>query len=284
MSSVFYTTNAVNSLRFISFFNGYYVTCNQGSTTIINSSPATWFGYSFNHESTHPLGSLRIKDNLNYYWYTHSDNKVYNSNSSNTNANRAFYFEEVTSLPIILNDGGDGNYYATLYLPVDIELSDATAYIPTVSGNELVCNLDNGITQVPAGTGVILKGSSNSATATIISGLSASTSSVLSGYYPTTARNSATCYVFSKVGDNVGFFNYTGDNIPGFKAYLPATALGGGSNGYVLTFTDEDPTAVQSIADSQKVRDAQVFDLQGRKVKNPAKGNIYIQNGKKVLY
>ena len=57
----------------------------------------------------------------------------------------------------------------------------------------------------------------------------------------------------------------------------------GSSAPFVISFTDDDITglAPQAI----KITDTKAYyDLTGRKVNAPQKGNIYIQNGKKVLY
>jgi beta-galactosidase len=47
---------------------------------------------------------------------------------------------------------------------------------------------------------------------------------------------------------------------------------------------ESEPTAVnQAVASTAKSDEDTFYDLQGRKVSSPEKGNIYIQNGKKVL-
>ena len=83
----------------------------------------------------------------------------------------------------------------------------------------------------------------------------------------------------------MGFYHWEGTTLGANKAYLPASG-GSGSNGFKLIFAeDDDVTAVAPVnGQSSMVNGQSYYDLQGRKVKNPQKGNIYIRNGKTVLY
>ena len=63
------------------------------------------------------------------------------------------------------------------------------------------------------------------------------------------------------------------------KAYLPVSALLQEGQSANLRFVYIDTTDIE-ILDAEK-NDAEIYDLAGRRVYNPAKG-IYIVNGKKV--
>ncbi len=68
--------------------------------------------------------------------------------------------------------------------------------------------------------------------------------------------------------------------LPAHKAYLPATVVGGaGAKEYTLG-------GLTGINDAQapSLKPQTYFDLQGRKVAAPQKGQLYIVNGKKVIY
>ena len=69
------------------------------------------------------------------------------------------------------------------------------------------------------------------------------------------------------------------------KAYYIYTPSSGntGSNFFTLSFDDDDVTAIASAINGQ-ILNGQYYDLQGRKVVAPQKGQLYIHNGKKVLY
>ena len=64
-------------------------------------------------------------------------------------------------------------------------------------------------------------------------------------------------------------------------AWLPATE----SKAISLRFDDGETTDIEEIELTDNGRQATaVFDLTGRRVENPAKGTIYIVNGKKIVY
>ncbi|MBR1916232.1 MAG: tyrosine-protein phosphatase [Bacteroidaceae bacterium] len=68
--------------------------------------------------------------------------------------------------------------------------------------------------------------------------------------------------------------------LPAHKAYLPAAVVGGaGAKEYTLG----DLTGINN-AQAPNLESQTYFDLQGRKVAAPQKGQLYIVNGKKVLY
>ncbi len=49
--------------------------------------------------------------------------------------------------------------------------------------------------------------------------------------------------------------------------------------------TDEFPSAgINDVEFSEKIQDNCTYDLFGRKVETPVSGNIYIRNGKKILF
>ena len=193
-----------------------------------------------------------------------------------------------TTISQTLNAGGDGNYYATLYLPFDVTIAGATAYTLTDNGTYLSATevVDN---KVPAGTPVLLKGDAATATATINSGdafASIDRGSLQGTYVDLNVSDiNDKAYFLGKVGSDVGFYHWEGTTLGANKAYLPASG-GSGSNGFKLIFAeDDDVTAVAPVnGQSSMVNGQSYYDLQGRKVKNPQKGNIYILNGKKVLF
>ena len=56
-----------------------------------------------------------------------------------------------------------------------------------------------------------------------------------------------------------------------------------GAEAMTLTIEgDSDPMGIYAIENGQLIRSNEVYDLQGRKVKQPTKG-LYIVNGKKII-
>lgn len=86
-----------------------------------------------------------------------------------------------------------------------------------------------------------------------------------------------------------------------YRAYLDlsSTEIGGGDEGfgeakaYSMVFVDSEATGIdringdgsnKGIYDQADLQPKVYFDLMGRKVATPQKGEIYIVNGKKVVY
>ena len=92
----------------------------------------------------------------------------------------------------------------------------------------------------------------------------------------------------------LGFYGYTGETIPPYKAYLTFNGFMGGGNAntsfsIVIDDTIDEPTGVKETVFSAPSEGA-VYDLQGRKIADKSQlstmklpRGIYIINGKKVM-
>ena len=196
--------------------------------------------------------------------------------------------EEVTTMNVALNAIGS-SYYATLCVPFAYTVSGATAYT-LAKASESALTMTGVTGTVAAGTPVMLVGSNASATLTIGSDYANAplNTTALTGQYlaaTITAGASSNNYFLGRQNDEAGFYKYVGDNLNlgANRAYYEADAAAS-SNGFKLVFADDDVTAVASAVNGEAVANGQYFDLQGRKVENPVKGQIYILNGKKVLF
>ena len=165
---------------------------------------------------------------------------------------------------------------------------EVKAYSPTISNDNIATG--DGASIIAAGTPVLLIGESGatSVAATIGSNYATTpaTTNALTGTFTGTSINCKTNYVlgFDEENNNrIGFYhvNNTAFALKANRAYLSESA--GGSNGYALVLDDDDVTAIASAINGQTLN-GQYYDLTGRKVVAPQKGQIYIVNGKKVLY
>ncbi|MBO4592697.1 MAG: hypothetical protein J5678_00680 [Bacteroidaceae bacterium] len=235
------------------------------------------------------------------YYAVNGSNRVIDSTA--TAAASQWIFEEVTSstaINVTLKQVGN-SYYATLCAPFAYTVSGATAYTLELNGNQLDMTE---IGTVPAGTPVVLVGTTTenpkpetiNATINIASndyqGTSL-TSTALTGIYIATdidAANAtspkATNYFLGRKGGVVGFYQYDAAKLTlgANKAYLSIPLATSSSNGFKLVLADDDITAVAPINVQSSKANGQFYDLQGRKVKNPQKGQLYIHNGKTILY
>ena len=204
----------------------------------------------------------------------HSADRGQSANISSENVRyRNWYLEEVTTLPITLN-AFDGSYYSTFYSPVNVEVSGATAYTLTLKSNYLsATEISDGV--IPANTGVVLVGNSNAATVTLTDATPTVSGSELTGTVAA-AISSESDYIFTVVDNEIGFYKNGFGTVKGFKAfYRPSDSS---VRGFAINFGLND--AITDIL--HQVSPKNVYDLQGRRVNEPAKG-LYIINGKKVI-
>ena len=205
--------------------------------------------------------------------------------------NNASYWEveDADDISITLNSDGAGTptYYATLCLPFDATISGADAFTFSKSGSYLIPTpvTDN---EVPAGTPVLLKGSSATATATINTGDAFNSGSplacALTGTYTdmsvTKTEDVSDDYFLGVYGTTVGFYKWNGTTLKANRAYLlKATAEAAGVKGYTVNWDDVD--VVTSVENVQPAETA-IYNLAGLRLKKLQKG-VNLVNGKAII-
>ncbi|MBO4593289.1 MAG: hypothetical protein J5678_03765 [Bacteroidaceae bacterium] len=201
--------------------------------------------------------------------------------------------EDAENIDVNLKQIGS-EYFATLCVPFAFTTdANTTAYTVKLSGESLVLSSIDDV--VPAGTPVVLIGSEDEATITINgtsyantpAAVKASTQLLTGVYTKINIAADGNDYFLAKVDGIPGFYQYSGSatTLGANRAYIEGDDLSTSSNGFKLVFADDDDvTAVAPIIGESVKGNAQLYDLQGRKVVSPRKGQIYIQNGKAVLY
>lgn len=143
------------------------------------------------------------------------------------------------------------------------------------------------ITDVPANTGIIVKGDANSYPIPWGSGETL-VSNMLVGVTGNTVLNKEdgenTNYILAKKNGVLGFYAVTdGSTLSAGKAYLPlpTASLPSGAREMKLVFDDEETTGIkETINNCESI--GKYYDLQGRYIAKPTHG-LYIVNGKKVI-
>lgn len=143
---------------------------------------------------------------------------------------------------------------------------------------------------IPANTGVLLfgetaetkvtmkpattEGTGNSFTSTNLLANSAGESR--------TILESDNAYILASGGSGIAFYACTSGTLAMNKSFLQ---IGGGStNGKAFTLTlGGESTGLQTIGNDLWNNNAPIYDLSGRRVMHPAKGGVYIQNGRKFI-
>lgn len=173
--------------------------------------------------------------------------------------------------------------YASFSWPkaLDFTNSGLTAFIATSNTNNSL-HLES-VTKVPANTGLILKGTAGSENTYPLQTTEETTDDVsenmltsnTTGVYEVTTNN---VYVLSNLDDGrPGFYLANqGIHVGQYKSYL---VLSENLARTGLLF-DETPTGIKEMKNER--RDNLFYDLQGRRVQNPAKG-VYVVNGKKTI-
>lgn len=185
-----------------------------------------------------------------------------------------------------VNIGSTG--WATLYTPCALDFSGVsglTAYTATCDGSTVTLTE---VSNVQAGTGVILKGTPNTNYDIPVTGSSSTAKGHLTGeFLNATAYNKFsdpeyTIYVLTPVdaGANVQFNPVTSGSIAAGKAFLKV-ASSSGARSMDVVFAD-DVTGISQIENGELKKEDSVYNLSGQRVSQIKKG-LYIVNGRKVI-
>ena len=206
-------------------------------------------------------------------------------NTNNQRDKTTFTLEEVPTLPITLRTTDNTNYFATFSAPVNVRISGAS--LNTVTNNNKTAAYNTVDTDMlKAGVGVLLSGTSATATATIITEDVADADYGLVKYYAATAGTGDESKLYlgkGKTSGKAGFYKLgEGTTSNGFKAYLSnTTVMSGAKEGLELEFAGV--TGIENMEHGTlNMENGAVYNLQGQRVNKAQKG-VYIINNKKVV-
>lgn len=149
-----------------------------------------------------------------------------------------------------------------------------TAYIVTgCTDNNLTLTK---VTSIVKNTPVLLQGEVGTYTLTIIDDAAYNDSNLLKISTETTGNG---VYVLAKKNELVGFYKWNGGSLGAGRVYIEASTSTA-RECLNFDFENEDISGVKDVTHSTMNSNNSVYDLQGRKVVNPAKG-LYIVNGRK---
>ena len=273
--------------KLLGFNNGIY-TKNTCEAAPIASNASDAQAYTI---TVPTLGEFAIKGGGFLYSWPTSENKSYFDRNGNTYHERCrMVIEEVTELPVTMNDGEDGKYYATFSAPVAISsITGATAHKVKVE-NEKAKYSETGVEGIPAGTGVLLINETGDDAMLTIGDFTDAIDTDLRSI--TAAVSSHEGLFFGLSTENkLGFFKLMeegGETAPttgGFKAYLDGAVTPTGAKGVELV-ADNEATGVEAIdgltPNPSPNGKGSMYNLQGQRVNKAQKG-VFIQNGKKVV-
>ena len=189
---------------------------------------------------------------------------------------------EISKLPVEIGESG----WATFAAPVATVVPEGvTAYTATAEGLNLTLTAIEAGSIIPANTGVLLSGSNGSHDFEVTTGGSVS-DNVFTGTTEATTVDANSTFVLANNNDELGFYLLKSTEMPAFKAYIAKSAVPQATESSVfrIVLGDDDITAITDATVAGAEGTATYYDLQGRRVAAPEKGQLYIVNGKKVLY
>lgn len=273
--------------------NGYFITNTHDASALKANANTITFNAS---ESSSYIGYYTIKTSYSSpYIYDDVNETEVDRNSSYAADYCNWIIEEVTWLPVPINTTVG---FGTLYSPVPLKGVSSGNYnqdgrlefyygvkVNEAGVNKLKLTKLEG--DIPAETGLIVKYKDGIQSTGCVYMEIADTDpeftadNALTGTLETVAKPATgTVYTMQKPADSpLGFYNFTGANVKGGKAYLHVVDSEAAPMGLVFDFGGET-TGVGSIevnTDNQVI-----YDLSGRRVAKAGKG-LYIINGKKVL-
>ena len=181
-----------------------------------------------------------------------------------------------TPTTVAVTVGEDG--YATFSCDKALDFTDSgiKAYVAVLDGKNITFSE---VLQVPANTGVLLyaEGGAEEDVKIIDGGdLEVDDNSLVPSTADMDGTSLAGCYILSKVNGQIGFYKAsTNATLAAGKAYFPSAV-----DGARIILPGQEATSIRSIETAEK--DAEIYNLQGQRVKKAAKG-LNIINGHKVI-
>ena len=183
--------------------------------------------------------------------------------------------------PVTITSAG----FATLYTAEPLNFatlsSELKAYTASVEGSTVTLTQVN---DIPANTGVVLKGSAKTHNIPVIASSSTAKGDLTGSTTEATAYNAFSgydLYMLALNGKNEAQFTLANaGEIAAGKAFLKLTHSE--ARNLSVVFGDDETTAIRGIENGEMKVKNSFFDLQGRRVAQPTKG-LYIVNGKKVI-
>ncbi|EJX10798.1 hypothetical protein EVA_00500 [gut metagenome] len=290
-------------------WDGYQI-INGQSNGLLNACPQVKSGtgennpVTVNSKESIPAGNVSLwiatasTDRQNGFYLNLKDHESMKMNYRSPNlafwtggADGGSTFTVKTELPGLkmAADNQTQKCYASLYLPFNVNLpKGVTAYTATSASASALNMTAIADTVVPRLTGVILVREGNE-TKDLVLNLAAekaAPTAVQGNLFEGTLKEDSTTtgvLVLAKPANKeVGFYPLKkGVHIPANRAFLKEAKLQG-QKALKLNF-DGETTDIELVEGQTLVNKAPIYDLSGRRIMKPAKGSLYIQNGKKFI-
>lgn len=187
------------------------------------------------------------------------------------------FLEEATEFKL----NTDGLGYVSFFAPTAVEILDnVEVYTGKLNAQNSVVNLKKVNTKkIPANTAVLLRKGTSKTSFTVkkIASAPAITDNSLRGYTVSSNQRVANAYGFAVQGGKLVFIPLT-DGVRAFKAVIFNGNAAGMQEFIPAAFV---PTGIEGVTVEENKEE--IFDLTGRRVESPVKGQVYVKGGKKFI-
>lgn len=254
---------------------------NVGTSNISSTNTKTW---DIEKNDDNSFGIYPHGFSMEYCWRFDGSHIRFNTASDRVTS---FTVSAPTiTLPLHYSEADDATF-ATTCLPYAVELADvsqnAKVYAAKMDADGVHLQM-NEVTAIPAGQGVILRGEGSDATEInlkVVNDVPAIDNDLLG----TTSEISdiSNVLAFGRLNHadgskgKVGFSRLMGSKLSANRAYIQSIM----SQSLALDFNGQ--TTGINVFHHPVAADASVYDIQGRRIKQPVNGQIYIQGGRKFI-
>ena len=171
--------------------------------------------------------------------------------------------------------------YVSFFAPTAVEILDnVEVYTGKLNAQNSVVNLKKvNTTKIPANTAVLLRKGTSKTSFTVkkIASAPAIADNSLKGYTVSSNQRVANAYGFAVQGNKLVFIPLT-DGVRAFKAVIFNGNAAGMQEFIPTSFA---PTGIEGVTVEENKEE--IFDLTGRRVESPVKGQVYVKGGKKFI-
>ena len=275
-----YTLTENKSEAAVFYFDGHYLTGIDNGFGLgeakydLTASAQTAVIAQGKLEKTLDAGSYSLKVGDKFVKLDRNGGLSLSTNESDSH----LFLEEATKFTLNTDDLG----YISFFAPTAVEVpSDVDVYSGKINAqNSVITFTKLNSKQIPANTAVLLRkgtGETSFEVKKIASTTSTISDNGLRGYTVSSSDHLSNAYGLTVEGHKLVFKPLT-QGVRAFRAVIYNNNAAGAPAYYPTAFT---PEGIQGVtADDNQ---AEVFDLAGRRVEAPVKGQVYVKNGKKFI-
>ena len=203
--------------------------------------------------------------------------------------NADWYIAPTTEFDVKMKNGENGQSYATLYLPFDVQASGSSKmYVATGSDDKTVKLTEVADGKLKSGNGALIMNSEGADVVTlqITSRAQKPSVNLFEGSYKDQYQASAEneYYVLDFTTENgIGFYPPETPVLKANEAYLPYNDANQNAVFLSLDFENSGSGIHSTTTDTAPTSKGQMFDLQGRRIMNKPQKGIYIMDGRKYV-